>query len=759
MSGTNIFGQLIKAQFENLSSDISSPATGVFYWNTSSKIFKIYSGTAWKTVVDTDSSQVLTGKDIDGGTASNTSRITVPKDTNANLTALTRKQGTLLYDTDAQALMVDDGSALNQVGTGSSGRNYLGDWFDGNKALGTITNSITATGNITASTTLWQASDTSKLTAVKTASSPLRQAASILLDSIGAGAAFVQSPCFLLDSVDLGKPISVSFDVSAVVASDDYQVYAVRYNSGGTYQEQIPIAGTASATSPYSARIPTGTTTSRGFFIAGSTSTDYYVIRFYRNSASDTTDIKIDSLYVGPSSVTQGAGISDWVSFIPTGDWTTNTTYTGKWRKVGQNMELQYYVTYSGVPDASSFAINIPSGYTIDTAAMPNGTSTNFTIGRGKHRDSSTGNQFELALRFASTTQMGCYVENDITLATAGTSYSNNASAYTKTVPVTIANGHSADFIVTVPIVGWSSNVVLADRAVEEYAFTTGTWDADNSTTGYGPDGVTFGGTLTSARTKTVTWATPVLVTDKVILEIRDATAGYNWIPVESLAPYIYQNTTSYGARVSSNSGSSTSQVIFEQYRRATGATYGSAGENWGTSMKWRVRKVSGGAVVGYPIGARNIVGDTSGTTVPAGYIGQVVEPTSLIAQTTATTSEADVTNASITLTAGTWRIEYSASIEISTGSTLNNSGTIFCMITDSANTHIGRTERIASCQTVAASANGMDACLSAATVVNISASTTYKLRVKKQENGTSVCTVLVNAGNQNTTFFATRIA
>lgn len=54
----------------------------------------------------------LTNKDIDGGTASNTSRITLPKNTSANLAALTRKQGTVVYDTDTNLVNYDDGSTL-----------------------------------------------------------------------------------------------------------------------------------------------------------------------------------------------------------------------------------------------------------------------------------------------------------------------------------------------------------------------------------------------------------------------------------------------------------------------------------------------------------------------------------------------------------------------------------------------------------------------------------------------------------------------
>ena len=63
-----IYSQLIKAQLENLSSDPSSPATGLTYFNTTSSEAKWYSGSAWKTAVDTDSSQTLTNKTLGSGT-------------------------------------------------------------------------------------------------------------------------------------------------------------------------------------------------------------------------------------------------------------------------------------------------------------------------------------------------------------------------------------------------------------------------------------------------------------------------------------------------------------------------------------------------------------------------------------------------------------------------------------------------------------------------------------------------------------------
>lgn len=71
-------------------------------------------------VVGTSDAQVLTAKDYDGGTASNTSRETLPKNTTGNLNALTRKQATLLYDTSTDQVKYDNGSTLTALATAAN---------------------------------------------------------------------------------------------------------------------------------------------------------------------------------------------------------------------------------------------------------------------------------------------------------------------------------------------------------------------------------------------------------------------------------------------------------------------------------------------------------------------------------------------------------------------------------------------------------------------------------------------------------------
>ena len=77
-------------------------------------------------VVGTSDFQVLTFKDIDGGTASDTNRITIPKNTTDNLDILTDKEATLAYDTDVSALVVNTGSGWSPVVSASE---YTSGWI------------------------------------------------------------------------------------------------------------------------------------------------------------------------------------------------------------------------------------------------------------------------------------------------------------------------------------------------------------------------------------------------------------------------------------------------------------------------------------------------------------------------------------------------------------------------------------------------------------------------------------------------------
>ena len=169
---------------------------------------------------------------------------------------------------------------------------------------------------------------------------------------------------FTIDNADLAKVLTVSFDyevLSGTYANGDLTVYLIQDPAGTPLVIQpagyTVLAGTVGTKLKQIATFQTDSAikTYRLCFHIASTSTQDY-------------SLAIDSVVVGPQVVQYGAPVTDWVSYTPTGSWTTNTTYTGKWRRVGDSIQVQAKITLSGAPNAATqLQIGIPSGLTIDT--------------------------------------------------------------------------------------------------------------------------------------------------------------------------------------------------------------------------------------------------------------------------------------------------------------------------------------------------------------------------------------------------------
>jgi len=65
--------------------------------------------------------------------------------------------------------------------------------------------------------------------------------------------------------------------------------------------------------------------------------------------------------------------LTDWVSYTPTGSWASdpgNATYTGKWKRIGDDMLIRAKVATSWAPTATNILIDLPPGYTIDGSKL-----------------------------------------------------------------------------------------------------------------------------------------------------------------------------------------------------------------------------------------------------------------------------------------------------------------------------------------------------------------------------------------------------
>jgi hypothetical protein len=553
---------------------------------------------------------------------------------------------------DSKLHVVDSSGNDVAVGSGSSGRNYMGDWYDSAKDIGTVTNSLgdtLASSDRTANKTTWGSSDTTKLTIARSTNAELRQAYNYLITEAGSSSgAFIESPLFTLDQVDLGKPVSISFDVKGNATDGDYQVYICRYDSNDVLQERIVVAGNASTTSPYSAKLPTGTTTLNGFFVSSSTSTDQYALRIVSNNSS-ASSIRIDTLFIGPQPIRVGAAATDWVSYTPTGTWTANTTYTGRYRRVGDSIDFEVKIALSGAPTATSLYVDLPLGLSIDTTKIQEASNGNI-VGSTYILDSGV-KDYVGPVGYLSATQVRPQYSDD---AAAGV----GQLQITQAAPFTFG---ASDAIIlrvnSLPIVGWSSNVTMADRAVESYAADDGSSDV------FGPNGALVPNVAagTGTTTRDFTFQETRQTTDAYILEIN--LNGNGWAQLNGNVGRI-TGTGGYSFGMWGFWSSATNyRVEFGNGGSVMSAGLAAGGFPWSSEysngMRYRVRRVSAGAQVGYPISSANIVGRTDGNAPATGMVGQQLSQSRLAASAVSltTTTAANVTATALTLTPGVWEL------------------------------------------------------------------------------------------------------
>lgn len=112
----------VQAGIDELENEIDTVETSISdHVSASSDVHGIGVGSD---VVGTNTTQTVQNKTISaskvgGGTASATNKVVASSETTANLTAITREKGSLYFDDDQEKLVVDNGTQLIPVGSGS----------------------------------------------------------------------------------------------------------------------------------------------------------------------------------------------------------------------------------------------------------------------------------------------------------------------------------------------------------------------------------------------------------------------------------------------------------------------------------------------------------------------------------------------------------------------------------------------------------------------------------------------------------------
>jgi hypothetical protein len=287
------------------------------------------------TLVGKATTDQLTNKDIDGGTASNTSRVTLPKSSTSTLSGLTRKQGTIIYDTDKNKAVIDNGSTLSTIGGGGGG------------IFSVSTNLL--------SNSSWE-DDTSGWTASGGAYTRTTTAANLVPPGIGAGSWDSSSASQTLTSAATTVTSSDGLSSRSIAGSCALKC------ASGTCTHKIQLYDGTNVLAE--ATITSGTSNFARTSINGVAPASGTIALRLISVASDEPTLYSDDCYLG---LAEGFNLGIISQF---GEWTTYTpTFTGfgtvstqsfRYRTAPQGLEFQGRFT-AGTTTATEARLSYPS--------------------------------------------------------------------------------------------------------------------------------------------------------------------------------------------------------------------------------------------------------------------------------------------------------------------------------------------------------------------------------------------------------------
>lgn len=354
---------------------------------------------------------------------------------------------TKLYaKTDSKIYKLTSAGVESEIGAGASGGGGLKNYISANPDAETDTTGWATYKDAAQSTPENGTGGSPTLTFTRSTSSPLRGVGSFLVTTTaanlqGEGASFD----FTLDDADLAKVMAISFDyniASGTYATGDLTVYIYDVTNALIIQ-------------PTGYQIQAGNTLTQkhiATFQTSSNSTSYRLIIHRAVTTSSAMTMKIDNVQLGPQIVQYGAPVTDWVSFTPTGTWIANSSYAGRWRRIGDSMQIDAVVSVAGgAPTSADLYFNMPTGYTIDTTKVSSTTAGKPALGSAVIVDGSTKN-YVGSVSIVSSTQV---LVSTADSAGDGIVRQNN--------PITFGTGDSVAVNYIVPIVGWSSTVQMSN--------------------------------------------------------------------------------------------------------------------------------------------------------------------------------------------------------------------------------------------------------------------------------------------------------
>lgn len=190
------------------------------------------------------------------------------------------------------------------------------------------------------------------------------------------------------------------------------------------------------------------------------TSSDYSAITldgFASETINGATTTTLNTQYESVDLLSDGTNI--WITkrnipsvltaWTPTGTWSSNTTYSGFRKRIGDCEYYEVKIACAGGVTAATLDITLPNSLNIDTAKLAGYASNRNTVGFGQTDDGGSGYAPIVVTVTAATTFRPRHVN-----APGGTTTS--VSDITNSSPITWASGDNMFFNALVPIVGWN---------------------------------------------------------------------------------------------------------------------------------------------------------------------------------------------------------------------------------------------------------------------------------------------------------------
>ena len=481
----NALGDDASAEGSGLTVDRTGTNGSLIYADAVASKFKIGAAGAEKEVVDISSTQSLSNKTF--GDAITATQIATPATPSAGTNKIYAKADGNFYNLNSSGIE-------SPIGSGSGGaKNYLGsvNGINGNGNFELGSTSKWSLAHTTLSSLVpnqasgsWTAASAnlaiSAVTSGKLAGSYSLQAQQSTAASV-AGDMLV-SDAFTIDKEDQAKPMTFKYYYSATANSSNLNFSGTSATTLQTYLYDVTNGAWIQPAGVYGMTQGSGVGYVTGTFQTTSNSTQYRLAVVNVNASAGIFTMLFDDFELGPQTAPIGAVVTDWVTFTPTGTWTTNTTYAGKYRRVGDSAEFAVNISLAGAPNAAQLQLNIPFGLSIDTTKiLTSNPDLDSKFGFVRVLDGGTLAYAGGTVGYASPTSLNVYVQY-----TAGT-YAN-PTAITQAVPFTFGSGDGVSAIFSVPISGWSSNVQMSNdtdtRVVSFQASRNG-----SNQTGINPNG------------------------------------------------------------------------------------------------------------------------------------------------------------------------------------------------------------------------------------------------------------------------------